>query len=65
MGWAGRVARMEERRGVYSILGGEPEEKNHMEDPDVDGSIILRWILFFEPCIMIQLCNVNQQNAHF
>jgi len=56
---------MEERRGVYSILGGEPEEKNHMEDPDVDGSIILRWILFFEPCIMIQLCNVNQQNAHF
>ena len=36
-----------------------------MEDPGVDGSIILRWILFTEPCIVIQLRNVNQHNAHF
>jgi hypothetical protein len=21
--------------------------------------------MFFEPCIVIQLCNVNQQNEHF
>jgi hypothetical protein len=25
MRWAGHVARMEERRGVYRVLGGKPE----------------------------------------
>ena len=27
MRWAGRVARMEERRGVHSVLVGKPEGK--------------------------------------
>jgi hypothetical protein len=36
-----------------------------MEDPGADGNIILRWILFFVPCIVKQLHNVEQQNAHF
>jgi hypothetical protein len=27
MRWAGHVARMEERRGVYRVLVGNPEEK--------------------------------------
>jgi len=44
MRWAGHVARMGERRGVYRVLVGKPEGKNHLEDPDVDGRIILRWI---------------------
>jgi len=33
-----------ERRGVYRILVGKPEGKNHLEDPGIDGRIILRWI---------------------
>jgi len=28
----------------YRILVGKPEERDHLEDPGVDGRIILRWI---------------------
>jgi len=35
---------MGERRGVYRVLVGKPEGKNHLGDPDIDGRIILRWI---------------------
>jgi len=31
-------------RGVYRILVGKPEERDHLEDPNVDGRIILKWI---------------------
>jgi hypothetical protein len=34
---------MGERRGVYRILLGKPD-RGHLEDPGVDGCIILRWI---------------------
>jgi len=44
MRWAGYVARMEDRRGVYKVLMGKPEGKKHLEDPRIDGRIILRWI---------------------
>ena len=33
-----------ERGGVYRILVGKPEGERHLEDPDVDGRIILKWI---------------------
>jgi len=36
MRWAGHVARMKERRGVYRVLVGKPEEKDHMGYPGVD-----------------------------
>ena len=42
--WAGHVARMGERRGAYTALVGKPEGRNHLEDPGVDGRIILKWI---------------------
>ena len=42
--WAGHVACMGERRGVYRVLVGKPEGKNHLGDPSIDGRIILRWI---------------------
>ena len=45
MRWAGHVARMEEGRGVHRVLVGKPKGKNHWRDQDVDGRIILRWIL--------------------
>ena len=35
---------MGDRRGVYRILVGKPEGKNHLEDAGVDGRIILKWI---------------------
>jgi hypothetical protein len=44
MRWAGHVARMGEGRGTYRILIGRPEGRNHLEDPGVDGRIILKWI---------------------
>jgi hypothetical protein len=36
---------MGERRVVYRFLVGKPERKDHLEDPGVDGIIILRWIV--------------------
>ena len=44
MRWAGHVASMGEGRGVHRVLVGKPEGKRPLGDPDVDGSIILRWI---------------------
>jgi hypothetical protein len=35
-----------ERRGVHRVLMGRPEGKRHLEDPGVDGRIILRWIFW-------------------
>ena len=35
---------MGKRGGVYRVLVGKPEGKNHLEDPGVDGRIILIWI---------------------
>jgi len=32
------------RRGVYGVLVGKPERKDHFEDPVVDERILLRWI---------------------
>jgi hypothetical protein len=40
--WEGHVARMGERRGFG---WGNLRERNHLEDLDVDGRIILKWIL--------------------
>jgi len=44
MRWAGHVASMWERGGVYRVLVGKPEGKNHWGDRSVDGRIILSWI---------------------
>jgi hypothetical protein len=35
---------MGEMRSVYSILGGNLWERDHLEDPGIYGRIILRWI---------------------
>ena len=36
---------MAERRGSYRILMGRLEGRDHLEDPGIDGRIILKWIL--------------------
>jgi len=41
MRWAGHVACMGKERGVYRVLVGKREGKNHWEDLGVDGWIIL------------------------
>jgi hypothetical protein len=33
-----------EKRGACRALVGKPEERNHLEDPGIDGRIILKWI---------------------
>jgi hypothetical protein len=43
MRWVGPVARMWDRRGAYRILGRL--EGDHAEDLDIDGRIILKWII--------------------
>jgi len=35
---------MGKRRGVYRVLMGKPEERDHLGDPGVDGRIILKCI---------------------
>jgi hypothetical protein len=45
MRWAGHVARMGVRRGVYRILVGRPEEKSQLGRPKRKWErIVLRWI---------------------
>ena len=39
MRWVGHVAHMGERRCVYDL-----RERDHLEDPGIDGGIILRWV---------------------
>jgi hypothetical protein len=41
---AGCVARVGEKINVYKIPVGKPEGKNHLQNLDVSGRIILIWI---------------------
>jgi hypothetical protein len=45
MRWAGHVARIGEKRNAYRILVGNPEGKRPLEDQDVGGWTISKWIL--------------------
>jgi hypothetical protein len=45
MCWAGFMTCMGKRRGAYRVLVGNRRKEDHLEDPGVDGRIILRWIL--------------------
>jgi hypothetical protein len=45
MRWARHVASVGERRSVHRFWWGNLRVRDHFGDPDVDGRIILRWIL--------------------
>jgi len=34
-----------EKRGIYRVLVGKSEERDHLGGPGLDGRLILRWIL--------------------
>jgi hypothetical protein len=42
MRWAGRIARMKERKVLYRVWWGKLREREHLGEPGVDGRIILR-----------------------
>jgi len=45
MRWAGHVTQMCERKCVYRVLVGNLKQRDYLEDPGVDGRVILRWIV--------------------
>jgi hypothetical protein len=42
--WPGHIAHMGKRRNAYRVLVGKPEGRNHSENPEVYGRIILKLI---------------------
>jgi len=44
MRWAGHVVHVGKRRDKYRILVGRPEGRRHLEDPGIDGGMILKSI---------------------
>ena len=42
--WAGHVARMGRGEAYTGLWWGKLRERDHLEDPGIDGRIILRWI---------------------
>jgi hypothetical protein len=43
--WTGLVACMGEKRTAYMVSVGKPEGKDHWENRDISGKIILKWII--------------------
>jgi hypothetical protein len=42
--WTGHVARMRKNRGAYRVFVCNLREGDHLEDPGIDGRLILKWI---------------------
>jgi hypothetical protein len=42
---AGNVARVGGKRNAYEILLENLKRRDHLENPDLDGRVILKWIL--------------------
>jgi hypothetical protein len=45
MRWAGHVAYVKKKRNARRVSVVKPEGKNHYEDPELRGKVILEWIL--------------------
>ena len=46
-----QVARKGDRRGVYTVLVGKPEGRDHFKDPSIDERIVLKCI--FRKCVCV------------
>jgi len=44
MRWAGACSTYADRRGAYRVWWGNLRERDHLEDPSLEGRIKLRWI---------------------
>jgi hypothetical protein len=44
MRWAWHVAHMRQKRSAYRVLVGKLRLRDHLEGPDVDVRLILKWI---------------------
>ena len=44
MRWSGHVARMEAKRVLCRVLVGKPEGRNHLKDPGIDGTRLLKCV---------------------
>lgn len=40
----GHVTHMEERRGAYRVLVGRTRERDHFENLELNGGMILKWV---------------------
>jgi hypothetical protein len=45
MRWTWHIANMGQKRNAYRFWWKSQKERDHQEDLDVGGSVILRWIL--------------------
>ena len=43
MRWTGHVARMERGEAYTWLCCGNLKERNHLQDPGLDGKVIFRW----------------------
>ena len=44
MRWAGACNTYGERKGAYRVWWGNLRDRARLEDPNIEGKIILRWI---------------------
>jgi len=44
MKWVGNMACMGERKDEYRVLVENLRERDHLEDPCIEGRILLKWI---------------------
>jgi len=42
--WAEHVARLWDRKGAYRVLMERSEEREYLQELNVDGKIILKWV---------------------
>jgi hypothetical protein len=45
MRWTGHVARKRKKQTAYWVVVGKPKERDHFEDLDVGGRMIIKWML--------------------
>jgi hypothetical protein len=42
--WKRHIARMQARRGTFTVLVGNVRKRDNLEDLGLDGKVILKWV---------------------